>query len=83
VGRTVRELVDVAFAHAGLRAEDHVRVDPALVRPPEDTAPVGDPSRAREVLGWRPQVGFTELVGAMVDADLEALRAGAASGDGR
>jgi GDPmannose 4,6-dehydratase len=79
----VRELVDVAFAHAGLRAEDHVRVDPALVRPPEDTVPVGDPSRAREVLGWRPSVGFAELIGAMVDADLEALRAGGATSDRR
>jgi GDPmannose 4,6-dehydratase len=79
VGRTVRELVEVAFAHAGLRAEDHLRVDPALVRPPEATPPVGDPTRAREVLGWEPRVGFAELVGAMVDADLEALAAGGAT----
>jgi GDPmannose 4,6-dehydratase len=73
VGRTVRELVEVAFAHVGLDAADHVRVDPALVRAPEPTPPVGDPTRAREVLGWEPRVGFAELVGAMVDADLAAL----------
>ena len=75
VGRTVRELVDVAFAHVGLDPADHVRVDPAFVRPPEATPPVGDPSRAREVLGWRPEISFEEMIGAMVDADLEALRA--------
>ena len=75
VGRTVRELVDVAFAHVGLEAERHVRVDPRLVRAPEETAPVGDPTRAREVLGWRAEVGFEELVGRMVDADLALLSA--------
>lgn len=72
-GRTVGELVEVAFGHAGLDPEEHVRVDPALVRAPEDTPPVGDPSRAREVLGWRPRWSFEAMVGAMVDADLGAL----------
>jgi GDPmannose 4,6-dehydratase len=75
VGRTVRELVEVAFAHVGLRAERFVRVDPRLVRPVEETPPVGDPTRAREVLGWQPRVGFEELVGRMVDADLALLQA--------
>ncbi len=76
VGRTVEELARAAFAHVGLRAEDHVRVDPQLVRPPEATALVGDPARARRDLEWQPRVGFEELVARMVDADLRALRAG-------
>ncbi len=75
VGRTVEELARAAFAHVGLRAEDHVRVDPQLVRAPEETALVGDPARARRELGWEPQVGFEELVARMVDADLRALGA--------
>jgi len=74
VGRTVRELVETAFAHVGLDADDHLRVDPAFVRPSEATAPVGDPSRARSVLGWDPAISFQELIGEMVDADLAALR---------
>jgi GDPmannose 4,6-dehydratase len=75
VGRTVRELVDAAFAHVGLDPDAHIRVDPAFVRPPEATPPVGDPSRARAVLGWEPEISFEEMIGAMVDADLRLLRA--------
>jgi GDPmannose 4,6-dehydratase len=74
VGRTVRELVETAFAHVGLDPDDHLRVDPAFVRPPEATPPVGDPSRARSVLRWEPEISFEELLGEMVDADLAALR---------
>jgi GDPmannose 4,6-dehydratase len=75
VGRTVGDLVATAFAHVGLDPAAHVRVDPAFVRPPEATPPVGDPTRAREVLGWVPETSFEDLIGAMVDADLEDLRA--------
>jgi GDPmannose 4,6-dehydratase len=75
VGRTVGDLVDAAFAHVGLDPREHVRVDPRLVRPPEPTPPVGDPSRARRVLGWEPRIGFEAMVAEMVDADLRALRA--------
>jgi GDPmannose 4,6-dehydratase len=74
VGRSVRELVDVAFAAAGLDPAGHVRVDPALVRPPEATPPVGDPARARERLGWAPEIGFDAMIGEMVAADLAELR---------
>lgn len=73
VGRTVRELVDASFAHAGLDAERYVRVDPTLVRAPESTPAVGDPARAHAVLGWQPRYSFAELVAEMVDADLAAL----------
>ena len=58
----------------GLDPADHVRVDPAFVRPPEATPPVGDPSRARAVLGWEPAISFEQLIGDMVDADLAELR---------
>jgi len=77
VGHTVAELAASAFACVGLDAERHVRVDPSLVRAAERTASVGDPSRAREQLGWEPRVGFEELVQRMVQADLRALRAAA------
>jgi len=76
-GRTVGELVATAFAAAGVRDPDgHVRVDPAFVRPPEATPPVGDPTRARERLGWAPRWTFEAMIGEMVAADLQALRPG-------
>jgi GDPmannose 4,6-dehydratase len=57
-------------------AEGRIRVDPAFVRPPEVDAPVGDPSRARDVLGWRPEHTFEATIAEMVEADLAELRAG-------
>jgi len=75
VPRTVAEFAAAAFACVGLDAERHVRVDPALVRPAERTANVGDPTKARERLGWRAQLDFEALVQRMVQADLESLRA--------
>jgi GDPmannose 4,6-dehydratase len=73
-GRTVRDLVRAAFAAVDLEWEPHVRVDPALVRPREPVALIGDPSRARERLGWTPERSFEQLVAEMVEADLAALR---------
>jgi GDPmannose 4,6-dehydratase len=75
VPRTVAELTRVAFASVGLDAERYVRVDPALVRPPESTASVGDPRKARSRLGWEPEVSFDALIERMVRADLRALEA--------
>ena len=74
---SVRELVDVAFEHVGLDPEEHVRIDPRFMRPAEVEHLIGDASRARERLGWRPQTSFEELVRLMVDADLELLASGA------
>jgi GDPmannose 4,6-dehydratase len=74
---TVGEFADAAFACVGLRAAEHVRVDPALVRAPEATPLVGDPGKARRVLGWQPRLSFEELVERMVRADLDALQAAA------
>jgi len=75
VPHTVAELARTAFACVDLDAEPYLRVDPSLVRPPERTANVGDPAKARERLGWESRVGFDELVERMVQADLRDLRA--------
>lgn len=74
-GRTtsVREMCRVAFARVGLSMEDHVRVDPALFRPAEVDVLHGDATRARERLGWRPEIGLEDMMGEMVDADLKRL----------
>jgi GDPmannose 4,6-dehydratase len=73
VGHTVADFAEAAFACVGLRAEEHISTDPALRRPPEPTPRVGDPSRARERLGWRAVLSFEELVQRMVKADLREL----------
>jgi GDPmannose 4,6-dehydratase len=71
---TVRELVEVAFARVDLDWKKHVRTDPAFIRPAEVDLLVGDCSKAKKKLGWKPRVGFKELVEKMVDADLALLR---------
>lgn len=73
VPHTVGQLAEVAFAHVGLNAHEHVRVDPNLVREPEPTQRVGDPSRARRQLRWTPTHNFDDLIARMVDADIRAL----------
>jgi GDPmannose 4,6-dehydratase len=79
VGHTVAELAAAAFACVGLDAERYVQVDSELVRAPELTASVGDPSRARERLGWRARLSFEQLVERMVLADVRSLQAAASS----
>ena len=74
---SIRDFLDAAFAHVGI--EDwgpYVRQDPRFMRPAEVDHLIGDASKAREVLGWKPRVSFPELVALMVDADLEATRQG-------
>jgi GDPmannose 4,6-dehydratase len=78
VPRTVAQLAQTAFACVDLDAERYLRVDPALVRAPERTPSVGDPTKARLQLGWKPEVSFGELVQRMVEADLRSLEAIAA-----
>jgi GDPmannose 4,6-dehydratase len=70
---SVRELVELAFTHAGLDYRKHVVSDPKFHRPAEVDLLLADASKARRELGWSPKVGFAELVGMMVDADLERL----------
>jgi GDPmannose 4,6-dehydratase len=70
---SVRELVEVAFAHVGLDWQKHVVSDPKFYRPAEVDVLIADPAKARRELGWSPRVGFAELVRMMVDADLDRL----------
>jgi GDPmannose 4,6-dehydratase len=69
--RSVRDLCETAFGAVGLDYRDHVVQDARFLRPAEVDLLVADPSKATERLGWRPKVGFQELVRMMVDADLE------------
>ncbi|HOQ59584.1 MAG TPA: GDP-mannose 4,6-dehydratase [Vicinamibacterales bacterium] len=73
VSHSVKDLVRVAFAHAGLDWEKHVRVDPRFLRPAEVDHLIGNAAKARQVLGWAPSVDFEGLVGMMVDSDIEKL----------
>ena len=70
---SVREFCEVAFGHVGLDYNDFVVVDEAFFRPAEVDLLVGDATHAHEALGWRPEVGFEDLVTMMVDADLDLL----------
>jgi GDPmannose 4,6-dehydratase len=71
---SVREFCQVAFDHVGLDWEKHVVVDPKFYRPAEVDLLVGDPSKARRVLGWEPSVTFQDLACIMVDADVAGLQ---------
>jgi GDPmannose 4,6-dehydratase len=73
---SVKELVEVAFAHVGLDWQKHVGVDPRYLRPAEVDHLIGDPSKATKKLGWQPSVDFNRLVTMMVDADIKRLKAG-------
>jgi GDPmannose 4,6-dehydratase len=75
VSHSVRDLCRIAFARAGLDYERHVVVEPELVRRPEAVRLVGDATKARRELGWRPEVSFEQLITMMVDADIARLRA--------
>ena len=72
---SIQEVVEVAFAAAGLDWRRYVREDPALLRPAEVDHLIGDASKARSVLGWAPRVSFAALIEMMVHADLEHLSA--------
>ena len=76
VTRSVRDLVETAFAHVGLDSQEYVHIDESLQRGKAELHDlVGDPSKARERLGWEPTVSFEELVHMLVDAELARLRA--------
>ncbi|WP_149205412.1 GDP-mannose 4,6-dehydratase [Actinotalea subterranea] len=76
---TVAEFAEAALRRAGVGDSwrDHVEVDPELFRPIDTATMVGDAAKARRELGWAPTVPFDELVGRMVDHDVELLRASA------
>ncbi|MDR4504615.1 MAG: GDP-mannose 4,6-dehydratase [Candidatus Scalindua sp.] len=67
---SVTELVDIAFSHVGLRWKDYVVIDPKFVRPAEVDLLLGNPSKARKKLQWKPRVKFEELITMMVDSDM-------------
>jgi GDPmannose 4,6-dehydratase len=70
---TVREVVETAFAHVGLDWQKHVVQDPSLIRLAEVDLLIGDASKAQRQFGWKPHVGFHDLIRLMVDADLKLL----------
>jgi GDPmannose 4,6-dehydratase len=69
---TVKEFLHEVFEHSGLSIEKHVRTDERLFRPHEVPLLLGDPTKAREKLGWEPKVKFKELAKMMYEADFEA-----------
>ena len=71
---TVREFAELAFAHVGLDWQEYVEVDPGYYRPAEVDHLLGDPSRAKKVLGWEPKTSFEDLGRLMVDADVQLLQ---------
>ena len=76
IGETyaVSEFLELSFSHLGLDWHDYVEFDPKYTRPAEVDVLLGDPSKAREVLGWKPEVSFKGLVAMMVEHDLELAR---------
>lgn len=68
---TVKEFLDIAFGHVGLKWEDYVEIDPRYYRPLEVDLLLGDASKAKKKLGWEPKVTFEGLAKMMVDADLK------------
>ena len=69
VGHSVRDCLQIAFDHAGLSIDDHVVIDPGLMRPAEVEHLIGDASKAKRVLEWEPEVSFEALIRMMVEAD--------------
>jgi GDPmannose 4,6-dehydratase len=69
----VRDMCRMAFEHAGLTMEDHLVIEPSLYRPAEVDVLLGDASKARRVLGWKPQIDLETMIREMVDADLKRL----------
>lgn len=67
---SVREFCELAFAHAGLRADDHIRIDPARFRTAEVDVLCGNAAKAEQTFGWRPTTMLEDLAAEMVDADL-------------
>ncbi len=70
----VEEAVEIAFSHVDLDWHDYVKTDPKFFRPAEVDLLVGDCTKARKVLGWKPEVSFNELITMMVDHDLKSLQ---------
>ena len=74
IKHSVRDLANLAFSHVGLDYKDFVAVDKALLRPAEVDHLLGDATKARTQLGWKPKVSFEELIRMMVEADLDKVK---------
>jgi GDPmannose 4,6-dehydratase len=74
VGATVQQFAEVAFTAAGLNAADHIEIDPKYYRPSEVDYLLGDPTKARELLGWKAQTHWDELAKLMVEADVTLVQ---------
>ena len=70
---TVRQMCEIAFGHVGLDMSDYVVVDPAFIRPAEVDVLIGDPSKAKRVLGWEATTGLEAMMAEMVEADLRRV----------
>ena len=70
---TVRDMCRIAFAHVGLNMDDHVIIDPELFRPAEVEVLLGNPAKAKAVMGWVPETTLEQMIVEMVDADLARL----------
>jgi GDPmannose 4,6-dehydratase len=70
---TVKEFLEVVFKHAGLDIDEYVKIDERLFRPHEVPLLLGDPTKAKEKLGWEPKTRFEGLAKLMYDADLRGL----------
>ena len=71
---SVRRFCEIAFGHVGLNYQDYVVIDERFYRPAEVDLLVGDPGKAKQKLGWQPEVSFEQLVTMMVDADLALIQ---------
>jgi GDPmannose 4,6-dehydratase len=71
---SVKEFLDEVFGYLELDWQKYVEIDPKYYRPAEVDMLLGDPSKAKRVLGWSPKVGFKELARIMTDADMELAR---------
>lgn len=71
---TVKEFVELAFDHVNLNWKDYVIIDKSLLRPAEIFELIGDHTKAKKILGWRPKTSFKKLVEIMVDTDIERLK---------
>ncbi|PPS39957.1 GDP-mannose 4,6-dehydratase [Chroococcidiopsis sp. TS-821] len=79
---SVREFLDLAFGYVNLNWQDYVEFDERYLRPAEVELLIGDPTKAKQKLGWQPSVTFEQLVALMVEADLKALGQESPNGNG-
>jgi GDPmannose 4,6-dehydratase len=71
---TIRDMCRIAFQHAGLDMDKYLVIDPAFFRPAEVDVLLGNPAKAKEKLGWAPEISLEEMIVEMVEADLARLK---------